>query len=308
METTSSKPRHPVRVVAQRTGLTPATLRAWERRYGVVSPGRSAGGQRLYSDADVERLTVLRQLTDGGRSIGRVAELTAGEARALLEEDLRASPASAAASPAGDSRSLLSQAVEATRAMDAEGLRVLLRRAAVTLGVNAFLDELVAPFLHTLGDGWVKGDIKPAQEHLASEVVEEVLAWLSEPAGSAGRPGLVVATLPGELHRLGARLVAAVAVFEGWRVSYLGADLPGREIGRAAEAVEAKAVAVSVVAERPTSQAFTALQELEAEVGRDTPVLLGGQGAAALAAQADVGHARLVEGLDGLREALRSLG
>ena len=85
---TDSLPRHPIRVVARRTGLTPATIRAWERRYDAVSPSRSEGKQRLYSDRDVERLRTLKQLTGAGRSISTVAALSEAAAAAdLLSED-----------------------------------------------------------------------------------------------------------------------------------------------------------------------------------------------------------------------------
>ena len=78
----SREPRHPIRVVARRTGITLHVLRAWERRYAVVEPGRTEGGQRLYSDADIERLKLLRDAVASGRSISQVAPL--GEA-ALAE-------------------------------------------------------------------------------------------------------------------------------------------------------------------------------------------------------------------------------
>lgn len=78
---------HPIRVVEQRTGLTAATLRAWERRYGVVEPTRSDGGHRLYSDDDVYRLRALVRAVEGGRSIGQVAALTTDEVERLIQED-----------------------------------------------------------------------------------------------------------------------------------------------------------------------------------------------------------------------------
>jgi DNA-binding transcriptional MerR regulator len=80
-----AQPRYPVRLVARRTGLTPHVLRAWERRYGVVVPARSEGGQRLYSDADIRRLELLRRLTDAGHSIARLARLPAEELALLVE-------------------------------------------------------------------------------------------------------------------------------------------------------------------------------------------------------------------------------
>src|SRR5512141_668232 len=84
--TESQTPRYPVRLVALRTGLTPHVLRAWERRYGVVSPGRTEGGQRLYSELDIERLRLLRRLTDGGHAIRRIASLPLAELARLDEE------------------------------------------------------------------------------------------------------------------------------------------------------------------------------------------------------------------------------
>src|SRR5512141_2772591 len=84
--TESQTPRYPVRLVALRTGLTPHVLRAWERRYGVVSPARTEGGQRLYSDLDIERLRLLRRLTDRGHAIGRIASLPIPELARLNEE------------------------------------------------------------------------------------------------------------------------------------------------------------------------------------------------------------------------------
>jgi len=69
----TSQPRHPIRVVAERTGLTAATLRAWERRYNVVDPGRSPGAQRLYSDADIQRLRLIARLSAVGLSLAELA-------------------------------------------------------------------------------------------------------------------------------------------------------------------------------------------------------------------------------------------
>src|SRR5512135_303854 len=80
-------PRHPIRVVAERTGLSPDVLRAWERRYGVVAPARSAAGQRLYSDADIDRFALLAKATRSGRPHGPTASLPLEELRRLVAED-----------------------------------------------------------------------------------------------------------------------------------------------------------------------------------------------------------------------------
>src|SRR5215218_6409458 len=81
-----SDPRHPIGVVAERTGLTPDVLRVWERRYSVVEPSRSAGGQRVYSDADIERLSLLHRATRGGHNISQVATLSQEKLQDLVRD------------------------------------------------------------------------------------------------------------------------------------------------------------------------------------------------------------------------------
>lgn len=308
------EPRHPVRIVARRTGLTPATLRAWERRYGVVTPARSPGGQRLYSDEDIERLTLLRLLTEGGRSISRVANLSLDEARALLAEDRRQESYAAPAQPdVGGQAGAVAELLRLAGALDAAGLRGRLRSAVVGHGAETFLDDVVAPFLRALGEAWAEGDLGPAQEHLASEVVEETLAWVAEAAAADEGPVLVVGTLPGEHHRLGARMVATAATLAGWQVRYLGASLPGEEIARTASAVGAAAVAVSVVTPEEidpegAQRSAAALRELHHALLPTVPLLVGGQGAPALAARAGIEGLRVLGSLDDLRAALSRLG
>jgi len=130
--------RHPIGVVAERTGLSPDLLRVWERRYRAVEPSRATDGQRLYSDADVERLRLLRLATHAGRSIRQVAQIETGALTQLVREDEsarqravrweeRAIPPSVAED--------VERALELARAVDAAGLDSLLRRTAAALGV-----------------------------------------------------------------------------------------------------------------------------------------------------------------------------
>jgi DNA-binding transcriptional MerR regulator/methylmalonyl-CoA mutase cobalamin-binding subunit len=277
-------PRHPIRVVARRTGLTAATIRAWERRYGAVEPGRSDGGQRLYTDRDLARLDTLRRLTEAGRSISAVAALSPDEASALLAEDEAAAAASerslaVEASP----DDWTGQAYARLRGLDDAGLDRTLRRALAVLGAHRFLSGVAAPLLRRVGAGWHAGDISPAQEHLGSAVVDRILAEIaSHSSTNEGSKRLVVATLRGELHALGARLVAAVAALEGWRVSYLGADLPAADIAAAAAALGADIVAVSMVARDAIEIQARELATLRAELDAEVELLVGGSASASL--------------------------
>jgi len=279
-----STPRHPIRVVARRTGLTPATIRAWERRYDVLEPERSEGGQRLYSDQDVDRLDTLRQLTDGGRSISSVARLPAEEAKALLLEDRAAAVPVHAAPPGASLQAWIDQAYDLVRSLDDDGLERILWRAFTTLGAHRFLGGVVTPLLWKIGSGWAEGDVSPAQEHLASEVIDRVLAELTDrslPTTNGTR--LVVATLPGERHGLGARLVAVAAALQGWSAKNLGTDLPPTEIAAAATTLGAKAVAISVVTSEIVRDTIAALEELRTLLPRDVALWVGGRASKLLA-------------------------
>ena len=134
-------PRHPIRVVARRTGLTPAVLRAWEKRYGVVDPSRSEGGQRLYSDQDVHRLSLLQRVVEEGRNISHVAGLSLEELQGLVQEDEaeRKVPVSPSPMSTLTTSEVLTQALAAVDRMEPEALEKILTRGALTLPVPSLL-------------------------------------------------------------------------------------------------------------------------------------------------------------------------
>ena len=299
-------PRHPIRVVAQRTGLTPATIRAWERRYAAVAPSRSDGGQRVYSDQDVKRLITLRDLTKGGRSISVVADLSNAAAEALLMEDRAMAVATEGSSENGAPEGWIDRAYTQVRAIDADGLERTLWQAVMTLGAQSFLDDVVGSLLTQIGEGWVKGEITPAQEHLSTGIIILILQRLTDQARVKDGPTLVVATLQGELHGLGARLTSAVAIFEGWRVVYLGTDLPVVDIVTTAESVNASAVAISIVNLDKLSDTVSLVRTLRERLDPQVSLLLGGGAAGVLEADRLPLGVSLLSGLEGLRDVLRS--
>jgi DNA-binding transcriptional MerR regulator/methylmalonyl-CoA mutase cobalamin-binding subunit len=304
-----SAPRHPIAVVEERTGLTQDVLRVWERRYGAVTPGRSAGGQRRYSDADIERLRLLQAATRAGRSIGQIATLPtsevarlAGEDAAAREERTRSSPA-ALGEPAAE---LVAQAIAFTRAMDSPRLEALIRRGLVLYGVMEFLESVATPILRRVGDEWHAGRLTPAQEHLASAALHDLITEsMRSIAMDESAPRLIVATPAGERHAIGAALVGAAAAADGWRVIPLGTDLPAGEIAAAALATGARVVAVSLlyVADRDTVTAE--LRSLRTMLPPAVELLAGGPGALALGDALTSAGVRIGATLADLRETLR---
>jgi len=294
----SGMPLHPMRVVVLRTGLTPDLLRVWEKRYGVVTPTRSAGGQRLYSDADVERLALLTRAVSGGRTISQVAKLSATELQAVVLADVGAlpvTPAQAAAYSVESPGLVCAAALLAVERFDAVELESTLRGAVLRFGVDELLDEVIGPLLVTIGSRWREGHMRPAHEHLASAVIRRTLSWwIAYAAPPASAPAVVVATLAGQTHEFGALLAAATAVSQGWRVVYLGTSLPAGEIAAAAIETGASAVALSLVYPADDPAIPNELRNLRAALPPGTAIVAGG-GATPdyMAALATVGASRL---------------
>lgn len=306
MSEPDTTPRHSIGVVERRTGLPAHTIRAWERRYGAVEPARSDGGHRLYTEADIRRLRRLAELTESGHRIGRVADLETDRLRELAEREGSA-PSSRDERAADDGETLVEDLLEAVQAYDGDRLEDAFRRAALTMSAHGLIQDVVAPLLDRIGRAWEEEEISPAQEHLASGVVMRTLGWLletCEPAGEA--PRAVVATPAGQRHNLGALLAAATAAASGWRVSYLGGDLPAEQIARAAREVGARAVALSVV--HPESEDIgRELAALRTGIPADVPLLVGGRAAEAVPTEIDAAGARLLSDYDELRVALEEL-
>lgn len=171
--------RYPIKMVARLTGLSPYVLRIWEQRYGAVEPQRTATNRRLYSSGDVERLSLLREVTQAGYNIGQVATLPADKLRELAATSGRV-PARNQATPKSGSvpstNGFFDAGVAAVRALDARAFEETLNRAATALGGVGVLQRVVAPMAQTIGDGWREGTLTAAHEHFASAALR---VWLA---------------------------------------------------------------------------------------------------------------------------------
>ena len=299
--------RHPIAVVAERTGLTQDVLRVWERRYGAVQPERGAGGQRRYTDADIERLALLHAATRAGRSIGQVAGLPTDALTALVDEDVaaraRQSPPATAATAATEA---VAASLALARALDGARLDEALRRTAARLGVSAFLESVAAPLLRQVGDEWHAGRMTPAQEHLVSSALHDIIVETMRSFSKAnGAPRVLVATAAGDRHAVGAALVGAAAAVEGWNVLYLGADLPAAEIADAARTAAVRVVALSLVYVDDRARVLGELRAIRSRLPREVTLIAGGGGAGALASELAAMGVRVESSIPGLVAELR---
>ena len=303
------EPRHPIRVAAQRAGLSPAALRAWERRYGAVEPQRSETGRRLYSDADVRRLRLLSEAVAAGRGISLVADLSNEALEELLREDrasvLRlheAPPRFSEGAPVSDR---VREALEYVEAMQPNELERFLKHSALSLPAGAIVGDLVVPLLFEIGMGWHDGRIGPGSEHIASVSIRRFLEWLIEASQIPNDAALMLTGTPeGQVHEFGALLAAVIAAEEGWRVQYLGPRLPASEIERTARTMDAGAIALSAVFPTLGQETVDELVRLRASLPTDVEVLIGGAGASPFAPQFEAAGLRFCDDLKRLRALL----
>jgi MerR family transcriptional regulator, light-induced transcriptional regulator len=295
-----------MKAVARQTGLTPHVIRVWEKRYAAVRPERTASNRRRYSGAEVERLRLLRAVTRAGHSIGDVANLPNGRLAELRDEAAGSLPVEKA--PSSRAEDFLSECVATITALNTRGLEEVLDRAVVALGQHGLLHRLVGPLAGTVGDLWREGVITAAHEHFASAVVRTFLGRNSRPfAGNGEMPLLVVATPAGQLHELGAVMVASAAHDVGWRVLYLGTSLPAAEIAGAAAQNRARAVALSLVYPEDDPHLPAELESLRRYLPEATTIIAGGRAAPAYGAVLNKIGAVRAKGLEELYTHLDAL-
>ena len=273
--------------LSRRLGVSDHVLRAWERRYGLLRPVRSAGGFRLYSEADEMRVRRMQaHLTQG---------LSAAEAaRAALGEDISAE---ADFSPAAEPRQVPATASELSsafrRALDAfdePAAQAVLDRLMSDLSLPTALRDVVVPYLTELGERWERGTASVAQEHFASNILRGRLAGLARGWGSGHGPRAVLACPPGELHDLALMVFGIVLNRNGWRIDYLGTSTPIEELTRTADETHPDLIVLAATIPEHLEPFIPQLTAL----ARRAPLALAGAGATARIASA-VG-ARLLTG------------
>lgn len=276
---------HSIGAVAHRTGLSPHVIRVWEKRYGAVTPTRTETNRRVYAETEVSRLELLRAATDAGHSIGQIARLPVPQLQSLvtdqrtIEQPHRNPTRPPSSSRAGTG---FEESIAAIRHLDGPGLERIFERSLVSLGSNGFLVQLISPLAQAIGNLWREGIITAAHEHFATVIIRSFLsqAFRSSTAPS-NAPILIVTTPSGQIHEMGALIVSAAATALGWRVTYLGPNLPAAEIAGAATQNHACAVALSLVYPEDDPLIGDELRSLRKLLPTETAILIGGRAAGA---------------------------
>jgi methylmalonyl-CoA mutase cobalamin-binding domain/chain len=275
--------RYPIKIVAQRSGLSTHVIRAWEKRYNIITPLRTETNRRLYSEKDIALLTLLQKATKAGYSISSIADLDEQALKELIgpesKETERESVSLEENKNIRKADLYIDECLNAIINFDAFSLERILLRASIDLTQPTLLQELMVPLLEKIGEMWHNGTIRIMHEHLATGVIGPFLSNLRNayrPQMQA--PAFVIATPLGQIHDLGALIIAVVAASEGWRVIFLGADLPAEEIAAAAIKEKAKSIGLSIVSQTDDPLLRQELTKLRALLDSDLPIIVGGRG------------------------------
>jgi DNA-binding transcriptional MerR regulator/methylmalonyl-CoA mutase cobalamin-binding subunit len=255
--------------LSRRVGVSPELLRAWERRYGLLDPGRSPGRFRLYTDADVARIRAMKEHLARG--------LSAAEAARLARET--AAPAVETQPPVSDAllEASVAELRHALETFDETAGHAGFDRALAAFGTETVLREVVLPTLTEIGERWESGEVSVAQEHFASNLIRGRLLGLARGWGQGAGPTALLAAPPGEQHDLGLIVFGLALRARGWRITFLGADTPLATIADTAARISPDVV---VLAALIPSRFGSVLEELQA-LAASSRVVLAGAGATA---------------------------
>lgn len=263
----------PIRVLADKTTIATSTLRAWERRYGLLQPQRTPKGHRLYQQADVKRVAKIINLLNDGHSLPNIARLLASELPPVSGSENHDAGSSSALSQVW--QDFIAASLDACRDFNIERLDAIYNEASSLYPLDLVTEKLILPSIKILGEAWTQRPQSGiAEEHFYSSWLKNRLGARFHHAYSQARGARIVcACAPGSYHEIGLMLFALSALSRGYRVLYFGADLPLDQLRHIAQRSAAKAIVLG--AQLPMSEAMSAeLTSLLADI--KTPVFLGG--------------------------------
>ena len=286
-------PTFNLKAVVRETRLKPETLRAWERRYGIPRPTRSAGGHRIYSRRDIDTVLWLIHQQQEGLSISRAAE------RWHTIEDAGQDPLREpgiargrflggerwAGEPHFDSREEQGEdpQVSAARndwlaacmAYDGNGAERTLAQAFARFAVETVCLDLLCQGLRQLGEAWHTDKVTVQQVHFATALAMQRIEILVGASPQQTRPGQILMACPPEEHHVfGLALLQLLLRRRGYGIVYLGDNVPLREMENTLQKIRPN---LAILASQQLSSADNLLEMSERIAQQDVPVAFGGR-------------------------------
>ena len=269
--------RYSIRVTSRLTSIELDTLRMWERRYGFPRPERTSGGSRVYSEADVEALKLIKRALDQGYRPGEVVGKPREELTELVLVASQAPSRTATATPT------MATLLAALGRDEVALLRAELRQAAVMLGPKRFVVEVAHPICVRVGELWADGKLEVRHEHMLSECLSAQLRVLmSAYEDRRGAPRVLLTSLPNERHGLGLAMVEVYLAASQVTPVLLGVDTPAEQIVKAARSHAVDAVGLLVTLASDLKATKSHVHWMLGELPRRVCIWVGGAGGAEL--------------------------
>ena len=259
--------------VERDTGLSKDTLRMWERRYAFPKPTRDRHGERVYAPGQVEKLHLIKRLMERGYRPGKIIGQSIEHLRAL-ESD---------AGTGSSEPEELGVFLKLIRTHQSQDLRSHLSQTMARRGLHDFVLETVAPLNVAVGNAWMGGRLAVFEEHLYSELIQNLLRnAIASIQTLDGTPRVLLTSLPQEQHSIGLLMAEAILAVEGAACIPLGTQTPLTDIVTASRAHHADIVALSFSSSYPEVKAAEGLKQLRLALPAATPLWAGGAGATRL--------------------------
>ena len=277
-EDLSAKPRHLIQVVNRRTGLSSDVIRVWEKRYQAVISHRNETNRRLYSDKDVDKLTLLKRAIAAGRRIGDIAALSYDDLFELVMGDESSASIGYKRPNTGTIMELFDESVSCIKEMNSWKLDNVLSNAVALLSTNDLLIEFIKPLSNYIQDECSRGTIRYSQEKMSKLCIRTCLnnLYLKLRSSKEDCPRLVIASLLSEHEHLDTIMHMIVAQNVGWDLTYIGNGVPHDEITYTASSVNAQLVVLAINNPRDIARKIYEIKHIRKHAKKTEDIILIG--------------------------------
>ncbi|MDJ0806920.1 MAG: MerR family transcriptional regulator [Gammaproteobacteria bacterium] len=254
---------HNIGEVSRRSGIPKDLLRQWERRYGYPDPQRDENGDRCYTNRQLDKLLLIRQLVDQGRRPGKLINLQIPELEAMLE------------SPKASFHQ--DELIRLLKSGSVIQLEAWFESLVSANGLRSFVHRVIAPASIAVGEAWSTGELAIYEEHLFTEVMKRLARQFlaAQPLTHDG-PRVMLTTVPGEQHSLGLLMVEIILRLGGAEVIAFGTEMPFKEIRETAQSHQVQVIGLSFSGSFKTEDALVMLRGLRQSIPAEIRIWAGG--------------------------------
>ncbi|MFC2135510.1 MerR family transcriptional regulator [Bacteroidota bacterium] len=274
-------PDYSIKAASNLSGVSELLIRAWESRYEAIKPNRTETNRRVYNDEHINKLVVLRKLTELGHKISGIANLSINELTTLLSKsefnEIISNDKNGSKGGGNEFQILLNDSIEVIKNYNGRELETILHNAFVKYSLPVLVENIIIPLVNLIGKHWQDGILRISHEHLASGIIRKVMGNLSDGYNiPETAPNLIVTTPEGQYHETGAMIGAALASSDGWQVTYLGVSLPAEDIAAVVEKKKSSCLFLSIVYPNDDPALHMELKKLRQTLGDDVYIIVSG--------------------------------